>query len=352
MDWLRVFGIVLLFPFHTARVFDHWEPNYIKDSPNWFSSWFVLGTAFWFMPLMFLVAGFSCCHALHRRTAGEYMRERVSRLLIPLLAGTVLIVPIQGYVARIQQFAYTGTYLSFLGSCFTDFSDLSGYRGTFTPGHLWFLLYLFAISVCLLPVLRRINAIEQHRLENLKKPALVLFAFIPLTIMEALPGVGGKNPFYYAAFFLLGYLIARVEGLLDALRVFRFKTLLAVAVAVPAFLLFGVSFGWPSGFTAPAIVAALLRNLAAWLVLVTLLGFADMHLNKPSSALNTLNRAAFPVYVLHQSVMMVVAFFVVAWNIPAALKFTLILCATLALSLLGFELSRRFKITRLMLGIK
>ncbi|HEY3315995.1 MAG TPA: hypothetical protein VGL40_12055 [Bacillota bacterium] len=32
IDWLRNLGILMLFPFHTARVFDYWEPNYVKDA--------------------------------------------------------------------------------------------------------------------------------------------------------------------------------------------------------------------------------------------------------------------------------------------------------------------------------
>lgn len=31
IDWLRNLGILYLFPFHTARLFDSLEPNYIKD---------------------------------------------------------------------------------------------------------------------------------------------------------------------------------------------------------------------------------------------------------------------------------------------------------------------------------
>ena len=79
MDWLRIFGILLLFPFHTARIFDFLEPNYIMSAPNQFCTWFVIVTSFWFMPLLFVIAGFSSYYALAKRTEREYMRERVFR---------------------------------------------------------------------------------------------------------------------------------------------------------------------------------------------------------------------------------------------------------------------------------
>ena len=39
---------------------------------------------------------------------------------------------------------------------FTHLTDLSGYDGAFTPGHLWFILFLFLISLAALPVLQAI----------------------------------------------------------------------------------------------------------------------------------------------------------------------------------------------------
>lgn len=352
IDWLRIFGIFLLFPFHTARIFDYWEPNYVKDTPNWFSSWFVAGTSIWFMPLLFLIAGFSSYHALLKRTPREYVRERVFRLLIPFLLGIVLIVPIQGYLARVQQFGYTGNYFAFLAAYFTDFSDITGYTGAFTPGHLWFLLYLFIISMSLLPVMRKIGKGMDPKWSVLLKPQIFLLAFLPLTVAEALPGISGKNPFYYAIFFIIGYVVAATPGFLDAIKKFRLPALIAAIVTVPVYFMLMVRLGWPSGYTVLAGAMALFRNIAVWLALLALLGFADAHFYKPSAALDYLNRASFPVYVLHQSVMMVVAFFVVAWDIPVGMKFVVIMLCSLAASLMGYEVFRRFGATRFILGIK
>ena len=32
IDWLRIGAVCLLFPFHTARLFDIWEANYVKNA--------------------------------------------------------------------------------------------------------------------------------------------------------------------------------------------------------------------------------------------------------------------------------------------------------------------------------
>lgn len=158
IDWLRNIGILLLFPFHSARIFDIWGPFYTKSSElSYGLSWFITLASFWFMPLLFLLAGASSRFALEVRTAAQYTKERFSRLFIPFVFGVLFLVPPQGYFARIGQHGYSQNYWDFLKSYFPDFSDLSGYTGTFTPAHLWFILYLFIISLVALPLLLAIK---------------------------------------------------------------------------------------------------------------------------------------------------------------------------------------------------
>lgn len=351
VDWLRTSCILLLFPFHTARVFDGWEPNYIKDTVNSFSSWFVLLTSYWFMPLMFVIAGISSYYALQKRTSGQYLKERFVRLMVPFLFGILLVVPIQGYLARVQQFRYTGGYFRFLSSYFTNFSDLTGYTGSFTPAHLWFLLYLFVISAGLLPVLLRIRRNDGDKPSFWGKPSALIFAFVPLTIASALPGVGGKNPFYFAAFFLLGYWIAH-RNLMDTLKKYRGWFLIGALFLGACFMLIGSRLQFASGYSMQAAVVALLRDAAAWLMILALVGLAQAHCNKPGRALNYSNGASFPVYILHQSVMMAVAFYVVPLPLPSWGKFLLIAVGSLLFSLAGYEIFRHFKATRFVLGMK
>lgn len=357
IDWLRIIGILLLFPFHTARIFDHWEWNYIKDTPNWFSSWFIVGTSFWFMPLLFFIAGYASWHALKKRSAGAYAKERVARLLIPFLFGLIFVVPIQGYYAMVQHFQYGGNYFEYLGKFFTDFSDLSGYNGTFTPAHLWFILFLFVISMALLPLLNRIKTNMQSGGMNsfvnyIKKPWFFLLLFIPLTISEALPDIGGKNPFFYGLIFLMGYLISAVDGIEKTIA--RLRLIAAVCVVPLSVFMIYLELSWdmPSDFSPQAIGVAFLRNLCLLLVLITLLGYGEKFLNRGDRVLTYLNQAAFPVYILHQSLMMVIAYYVVGTDAMPGVKYIAIMLLTLAASFAGFELFKRFRATRFVLGIK
>jgi surface polysaccharide O-acyltransferase-like enzyme len=348
LDWLRIAVVFLLFPFHTARVFDWWEPNYVKDATNAFSTWFVAGLGFWFMALLFVIAGFSSFHALQKRSPREYAKERVLRLLVPLLFGLVLIVPVQGYYASLQHEGFTGSYIQFLSGYFFDFHDLSGYTGGFTPAHLWFILYLFVISMCLLPLLLRLRTPKQ----GIVKTWQLLLAFVPMTAVEALPAIGGKNPFFYALLFLFGFLMARSGGVMETVRRMRFGTLAAAVVLSPAYIVLASSLGWPGGINLLAGGIALLRNLCVWLIILALMGLADTYLNKPTPALSYFNNASYPVYVLHQSVMMVLAYYIVSIDLSPALKFLAIMIGTLAVCITLYEAFRRIAPTRFILGIK
>jgi glucans biosynthesis protein C len=87
IDWLRVLAVLLLFPFHTSRVFNAGNPFYVK-SPYLSEglTWVLHFISVWHMPLLFLLAGASTYFALKMRTPGKYAGERVMRLFVPLIS--------------------------------------------------------------------------------------------------------------------------------------------------------------------------------------------------------------------------------------------------------------------------
>jgi fucose 4-O-acetylase-like acetyltransferase len=104
IDWLRNLGILLLIPFHTSRIFDVFEPNYVKGDVSGMASFFISITSFWYIPLLLMLAGMSSFYAIQSRTTREYLRERVQRILVPFIFGVLLIVPPQGYFAMKDHF--------------------------------------------------------------------------------------------------------------------------------------------------------------------------------------------------------------------------------------------------------
>lgn len=355
IDWLRNIGILLLFPFHSARVFDHWEAFYIKsDVLSWVMSWFVALTDFWFMPLLFWLAGSSSWYALQFRSFGEYTRDRFLRLFIPFVVGLLLVVPPQGFYAM-KSLGQEMSYLQYLPSFFTDFSDLSGYTGAFSPTHLWFILYLFVLSLVAIPIMRSIkNRKADGRIERLTQILCHPFSFIllsvPLTLTLALPAPGGKNPVYYLFIFLLGFLVTTDWRFQDMFNRFKLPAFILSILFTTVWISLGSTAG--ESFYLSALVDWL-RNVDLLLVMMAILGYGNQYLNRGNKWLTYFNEAAFPVYILHQTVLVVVGYYIL--KLPAGIypQFLLIMTGTCIVSLGIYEwIIKRNALTRAMFGVK
>jgi surface polysaccharide O-acyltransferase-like enzyme len=360
IDWLRNLAILQLFPFHSARVFDHWDPFYVKsETLSWGLSWFISVANLWFMPLLFWLAGSASWYALRVKSTSFFLKERSNRLLIPLLFGILFIVPPQGYFAILDHTGETaGSYFMFLKNFFTDFSDLSGYFGSFTPAHLWFILYLFVLSVAALPVFTFLNNQKRKVIVNkfhniFSHPFIFMLLFIVLTIAQALPAPGGQNPFYYLAILLIGYISCSDPSYQEMFNRIRFKVLILVLILVPIWAILAAQNQDAKDFSTISIFLTLFRSLITLLGLIMIVGFGNKFLNVRHKILSYLNEAAFPIYIIHQSVLVVIGYYVIRLDMSVSAKFILIILSTLISSLLIFELIiKRTVMTRFLFGVK
>lgn len=359
IDWLRNLGILLLFPFHTARIFDIWEPFYVKnDAASWGLSWFIALTSYWFVPLLFWLAGSASWYALRRRSDKQYIRERFSRLFVPFVAGTLLIVPPQGYFALKARGGEPGDYLGFLLDYFPDFSDLSGYTGSFTPAHLWFILYLFVFALVALPLFRWLvqhqdSVPVRNAARLLSRFPVFVALFIPLTALLALPAPGGQNPFYYFFIYATGFLACMHPNFADMLAKYRLHALLALLITVPGWLWMQVRYHGAADFSAIDILLASLRTFNVWLTLIVIIGYGSRLLNFRHRWLDYANEAAFPIYVIHQTVIVAIGYYVVQFEWNPYGKFVVILISSFSVSCLLYEfVIRRIAVLRWLFGIK
>lgn len=92
LDWLRVLAFGLLIFYHTGMVFVGWD-FHLMSKPS--TPVLELPMEFlnqWRMPLLFVISGVGLTFALARRTAGQFVGERLQRLLLPLAFGMVVVV--------------------------------------------------------------------------------------------------------------------------------------------------------------------------------------------------------------------------------------------------------------------
>jgi len=357
IDWLRILAVLLLIPFHTARLFDIWEPNYVKNavlSPLLSYQNMFFGT--WHMPLLFLLAGASTWYALDLRGGRGYLRERFTRLFIPLVFGVLVIVPPQAYLARLQHSGYTGSYLHFLADYFIIRGDLTGYTGLFTPAHLWFILYLYVFSVVTLPLFLRGDKGSRSigwLAQSCEKPGVVFLWAVPLGFTGLMPDISGKNPFYYWVLFFYGYLLVADVRFHKVIERNRFLALvLGLLTMTVAMTLWVLRMHFPEKSVQDVLFHSL-RTFNTWFWLIALLGYGRKYLNWSNRLKRYANEAAYPFYILHQTVIMFVGYYVVQWDAGVPIKYGFTMAASLALTLALYEICvKRISIMRFFFGMK
>ena len=238
VDNLRWLTVSLLIFYHAAMAYNTWdEANYIHLGENKAFAAIVTFISPWFMPLMFLLAGVSASYSLRKRGYGRFIKERLVRLGLPLLVGTLTLVPVLTYIADKTHNGYAGSFFEHYSVFFTKFTDLTGYDGGFSLAHLWFLAVLIIISLvsCVFIILiklvsgnKNINESEEIVQEkkgricgsdtekgrreinivNIKNKAGFRFLGIILGVVAVAAfdiRTGGKPLVTFLAVFLLGY---------------------------------------------------------------------------------------------------------------------------------------------------
>ena len=88
-----------------------------------------------------------------------------------------------------------------------------------------------------------------------------------------------------------------------------------------------------------------------WLAIAAVLGFARRHLSFDSPARRYLTTAIFPVYILHQTVIVVTAHALKPVNLYPPVEALLLVLVTLSACFLGYELIRRIRLLQPLFGL-
>lgn len=366
LDWLRVIAIVLLLFFHSAMPYVaewDWHLKNPETSPLLMEASFFLSR--WRMALLFTISGVGTAFALGFRPARGYLRERAKRLLIPLVLGIFFIVPPQIYMERLANGAEYRSYLEFWPSVlrFVPYPE-----GSFSWHHLWFIAYLFLYSVAALPLFlwlraergRRVRAALERRLAG---PAIYALG-LPLGAVLATLYVRWSGPqdivndwghlTYYFLFFVFGYLLADAEGAWRWMEA-RCRTSLGLATACIVVINYlrwnDVEPAW--GYNPANAAFLVLHGFNAWFWVLALLGYGRRMLSFRNRLLDYASEGIYPFYVLHQTVIVIVAFYVIGAPDGVWAKFWFTSVVSFALTMAVYEFGvRPFRLTRFLFGMK
>jgi hypothetical protein len=103
---------------------------------------------------------------------------------------------------------------------------------------------------------------------------------------------------------------------------------------------------------AARVVARLSYGAEQWLTIAAIVGFAHRHLTHDNAARRYLTSAIFPVYILHQTVIVVVAHALKPSHLYPPVEGVLLVLVTVATCFLSYEAIRRVRLLRPLFGLE
>ncbi len=381
IDWLRTLAFLLLIFYHIGQFYVadwgwHVKSVYLSD----FLKNIMLLVNQWRMPLIFLISGIALSLVEVKISSAQLLKMRFIRVLIPLLFGMALIVPPQVYFELVQSKGYTASYVDFLTLYFdTNTTQYAEHQlltsrtglpfGLITYNHLWYLLYLFTytlVYIAIKPLLVRINWQQISRNVSAITVLAIPFTLVLLYDLVLLPyfpedtfvlvGDWYNHAFYFTVF-MLGYALAKSPNVWQTLINYR-KTWFVLAIISYSLVIirfnrawgFDVDYNSASMFTQLFINVIWSSNKVFWLLAI--LGFSGAYLNKKHPLLTYMNEAVLPWYILHQTLIIIFAMWLVKLELGAVFEPILLIFFTFAGCALGYEVIKRFVLMRFIFGLK
>jgi len=364
IDALRVLAFGLLILYHLGMLYvgpAHDWTFHLKSS--YLAEWLkvpMLASNLWRMDLLFLISGLAVHFLRGRLSLPMLAWKRTVRLMLPLLFGMAVVVPIQPYVQGVDNGLVAPGFGHFLLRYWTGgpwpAGAFDGWQFGVTWNHLWYLPYVWNFTlllIVLLPALesrrgqRVIAAI--HRMRGwplLVLPALPLLAWHLLLATRFPQNHAVIGDWYahanYATVFFYGYAMGTHPALWQELARLRRRSLGMAVLCFSGFI--GLAQIYNSSPTSEGLLLTIrtLHYLYTWSAIATVLGWGHAHLNKPFRWLPYAREAVFPWYILHQSVILAFAYWLIPLKLGPVLEPALTLLGTVA----GCALLHEFVIRR------
>jgi hypothetical protein len=370
LDWLRIsaFGILILF--HAWQPFTNFHWLLKSDHKTIVADIFSVFFHTWRLHLVFFISGVGTWFVM-RSGGRHFFYDRLLRLIVPFIFGAIVIVPCQYYYQQLQAGAHSGFvdfiihYPKFIATKDLRF-DL--FVWIIEIGiHLWYLPYLLIMTLVMYPLLKRINTIELSAacIQKLtKRPKLILLFALPIIFTLILlkpifPAYTSVADFFiYSFFFVYGFIFIKAHArLLPVLN--KNNTILLIAGIISSLLLIVFLLVDPLRNAAfnPAynlyhIIVSIPIGLSAFSWTLYFVSLFSRTFNFNSKVLPELNRSVLPVYIVHQSIIVVAGFYIIRYVDNGFLEFILIILTTVTGSILAYYFIKKLKATRFLFGLK
>jgi len=361
LDWLRIIAFGLLVPYHVGMYYVTWDWHVKSAAASSAIEPLMLLTSPWRMGLLFLISGAATQFMLRR--PGPFVRPRSRRLLWPLLFSMFVIVPPQAYYEVVTKVAYSGSYAEFMKLYVTGYHGFC--RGTDclsmpTWNHLWFLPYLWAYTLLGWALYKAWPRCAEWVEGHVSGGGATLLA-LAVPLMAARLTIGLFPPTHnltwdwydhlqYFYLFLLG-LFGAQGGLWTLMQRWRWPALGFALLAWALLLTYFNQYAATEPPQALLYAQRLLWGGLQWSAIVAACGHARQSLDFDSAARRWLTPAIFCLYVLHQTVIVLLTRVLLTLALPPVVEGLLLIALTFSICLAAYAVLRHVPLLREFVGI-
>jgi surface polysaccharide O-acyltransferase-like enzyme len=337
MDNLRTISILLVVLYHVGGVYEAagmWGWFWIVDDPATISWIGIVGIIFdiMAMPTIFFISGYLTPHSLENKTGWAFLKGKFKRLMIPWAIAVVTLIPL-----------YKVMFLYSRGLPQENWTTYFHITNPNSQNWLWFLPLLFAFNILYL-LLSKLKV----RMPKISLSVAVVGFFL-LSVLFSL-GIGGLLGFRswtltpiidfenerllaHFLFFLFGALCYQ-RNIFEELP--KSKTLYIVANSVAWLPVTGHMFArlWPF-FVPDFSVTPLYRilwfisfHLSSLVMVYVMVESFWRYVNKTGKLWRVLNRNSYGVYIIHVIVIGVFGTLLLNMNLPALVKYLILVAST------------------------
>lgn len=338
MDNLRWITILLVVPYHVFMIYCTIAQFYVHSTVTLGIADIFLGIlAPWFMALLFFIAGISTAYSLRKRSYTQYIKERITKLLIPFIAALILIDPIIYFIDLLGKNPHT--------------SFITAFTGFFTSGelyHIWFILTLFIVSLVALPIIYWVKK------KNWKVPVdkinigVIILFFLLLALLAPIIQINTAISIGTAfSLFILGYLFFAEDTLQAQVKKYTWPLSIAfiILTLINLYIIFNTTFYMTYFY-------CIFNSLLVWIAVLAVMGLGMKFLEFHNNTTQYLAQASFALYIFHLPWLLVIAYLIIPVVPNILLQFIIILIGTFITSIGTYELFRRISVTRFLFGIR
>ncbi|MHA2036683.1 MAG: acyltransferase family protein, partial [Promethearchaeota archaeon] len=307
------------------------------------------------MPLFFIISGMATFYFLGFANAKLYTKARFVRLMIPFLLGLFTHIPLQVYLDRVSHGLFTGSFFEFYPQYF---NGLYGYGGNFpwTGFHLWFLVLLFIFSlITVIPFIhlrKEKNLHKNSKMANFfTKPGSLYLFILPVLIIELLRPLsilgnfGGYNLFSQLTFYIIGFFLASNSKFKESIEKHGSIALITGIITTVLLLIERL-------FILNDLIFWFLGLIYVWSWILVILGLGSKRLNVNHKSRKILNEIVMPFYILHQTIIVVIGFFIVQLDLIIFIKYLIISSLSFVIITGLVLIIKRINILRFLFGMR